>query len=127
MGRERQAVHHSDLKFERSAAHRHRSLIQGACARIRRAPCVVQCSIALHEVSTAATVRSPGRSLAQLGPGDLQRIPIHLAGADAHHFLQIPHEDLAVADLAGASGFHDRFDHSLDLFIDHRDFEFDLR
>jgi hypothetical protein len=55
-----------------------------------------------------------------------QSIPIHLSGADAHHLFQVPHEDLAVADLAGAGGLHDRFDHGLDLVVGHRDFELDL-
>src|SRR5690606_37993008 len=40
----------------------------------------------------------------------LQRVAVQLAGADAHHPVQVPDEDLAVADLAGAGGLHHRLD-----------------
>src|SRR5688500_736231 len=44
----------------------------------------------------------------------LKRGRIGLAGADANHFFQIEHEDLAVADLAGVRRALDRFDRLLD-------------
>ena len=44
----------------------------------------------------------------------LQRRRIGLAGADADDFLEIEHEDLAVADLAGVGRLLDRFDRLLE-------------
>src|SRR6266849_668574 len=39
-----------------------------------------------------------------------ERVGVGLAGADAHRVLEIEHEDLAVADLAGLGGGGDRLD-----------------
>src|SRR3546814_9416537 len=56
----------------------------------------------------------------------LQRVAIQLAGADAYHPLQAVHEDLAVADLAGVAGLHDRLDHEIHLIAGNRHFQLDL-
>src|SRR5690606_36217340 len=55
-----------------------------------------------------------------------ERVGIELAGADAHHAVQVPDEDLAVADLAGARRLHDRLDHGVELLVGDRDLELDL-
>src|SRR5690606_36698245 len=55
-----------------------------------------------------------------------ERVGIELAGADAHHAVQVPDEDLAVADLAGPRGLHDRLDHGVELVVGDRDLELDL-
>ena len=47
--------------------------------------------------------------------------------ADAHHFLQREHEDLAVANLAGLGGLHDRIDGLARGFIRHGDLDLYLR
>src|SRR5687768_6767771 len=49
-----------------------------------------------------------------------ERRRIGLAGADADHFFQIEHENLAVADLAGIGGFLDRLDRLLEQVGLHR-------
>jgi predicted porin len=49
------------------------------------------------------------------------------AGADADHALDVGHEDLAVADLAGARGADDRVDDRLHLGFAHDDLDLDLR
>src|SRR6266571_3957404 len=49
-----------------------------------------------------------------------------LAGADAHGIVKVTEEDLAVADLAGAPGLHDRRDHRFRLLIGHHQLELHL-
>src|SRR5688572_23136651 len=56
----------------------------------------------------------------------LKRRRIGLAGADADHFFQIEHEDLAVADLAGVSRALDRIDHLLEELALHGGFDLHL-
>src|SRR5580704_4671958 len=41
----------------------------------------------------------------------LKRVLVRLARADPHRRVEVVDEDLAVADLAGARGSDDRFDH----------------
>src|SRR5512139_2887366 len=49
-----------------------------------------------------------------------------LSGADADHFLDRQHEDLAVADAAGLGRFLDRGDDLADLLVGGDDLELDL-
>src|SRR5690606_36044511 len=51
----------------------------------------------------------------------LQRVRVQLAGADAHRALEVVDKDLAVADLAGRSGFQDRLGDQLRLVVGDRD------
>src|SRR5262245_56848460 len=55
------------------------------------------------------------------------RLRPRLARTDADHLLEIGDEDLAVADLARASGVHDRFDHLLDARVVDGDLDLHLR
>src|SRR5262249_39672683 len=57
----------------------------------------------------------------------LERRRIGLAGADADHFFQIEHEDLAVADLAGVGGLLDRVDDLLEHLGLYGGLDLDLR
>src|SRR5512135_2756486 len=43
----------------------------------------------------------------------LESSGVCFAGADAHNLLELEHEDLAVADLAGVRGLLDRLDHAV--------------
>src|SRR5690606_20610702 len=58
--------------------------------------------------------------------GRSERVGVEFAGADAHNLVEVPDEDLAVADLAGTGGLHDRLDHGIGLLVGHRDLELDL-
>src|SRR5688572_16702148 len=58
--------------------------------------------------------------------GGSERVLAGLAGADADDLLEGGHEDLAVTDLAGASGGFDRFDHTLDDRVVDRGFDLHL-
>src|SRR4051812_7429468 len=57
----------------------------------------------------------------------LERRRIGLAGADADYLLELEHENLAVADLAGVGGFLDGLDHLLEHLGFHRRFDLHLR
>jgi hypothetical protein len=59
-------------------------------------------------------------------PAATHRIAVQLAGADPHNPVQVPDEDLAVADFAGAGGLHDRLYHAIDLVVGDGDFQLDL-
>jgi hypothetical protein len=65
------------------------------------------------------------RAFSSRSPSERRRIG--LAGADADHFFQIEHEDLAVADLAGVRRFLDRLDRLLEQLGLDRGFDLDLR
>ena len=56
----------------------------------------------------------------------LERPGACLPGANAHCLIELHDEDLAIADLTGARGCHDRFDHAVDLFVIDRELQFDL-
>src|SRR5687768_12441818 len=75
---------------------------------------------------TAAIRYAPRLVLQPEASARSERISIQLARADPHHPLQVPDEDLAVADLAGAGGLHDRLDHRVDLLVCDPDFQLDL-
>src|SRR3954451_20764167 len=57
----------------------------------------------------------------------LERRRIGLAGADADYLLELEHENLAVADLAGVGGFLDGLDHLLEHLGLHCRFDLHLR
>src|SRR6218665_2664449 len=59
-------------------------------------------------------------------PRASKRVLARLAGADADDLLDVVHEDLAVADLAGARRAFDRFDHALDQVVGHGGLDLDL-
>src|SRR5690606_37331747 len=83
------------------------------CWRAPTPPCTAPSSAAATGWSASPGVRS-------------DRVGVQLAGADPHHLAQVPDEDLAVADLAGAGRLHDRLGHHLDLVVRHRDLQLDL-
>src|SRR5436190_4486495 len=56
----------------------------------------------------------------------LQRIAIGLAGANAHRVLDLDHENLAVADLAGFGRAGDRLDDAVGAIVRHHDLDLDL-
>ena len=56
----------------------------------------------------------------------LQRVGACFTGPDPYRLLEIEHEDLAVADLAGIGGFFDRLDHLLEHFALDRGLDLDL-
>src|SRR6476619_7557180 len=82
-----------------------------------------------RRASGASTLhRSRARPEAGVADSEaLQRVAVHFTGADAHDALQVPDEDLAVANLAGTAGLHDRLDHGIGLLIGDGDFQLDLR
>src|SRR5262249_59851461 len=55
-----------------------------------------------------------------------ERVGPALAGADADDFLDRGHEDLAVADAAGAGGLLDGLDRALDLVVLEHDLQLHL-
>src|SRR6202044_2521622 len=56
----------------------------------------------------------------------LKRVLVRLARADPHRRVEVVDEDLAVADLAGARGSDDRFDHLVGDVRVNRDLDFQL-
>jgi hypothetical protein len=70
--------------------------------------------------------RARGRPAGPSGPDRRQRLRVLLAGADAHDVVERLHEDLAVADVAGAGGRHDRVDRRLHEGLRDGDLELDL-
>src|SRR5688572_2381732 len=51
---------------------------------------------------------------------------VFLAAANSHDLLEVEHEDLAVADVAGPAAFAQRLDRRLDEVVGHGDLEADL-
>src|ERR1043166_5828860 len=60
------------------------------------------------------------------GVASLERVGVGLTGADAHHVIDVQHENLAVADLAGLRGRRDGFDHFVGAVARDRDFDLEL-
>ena len=56
----------------------------------------------------------------------LQCIVVEFAGADAHDLIELPDENLAVADLAGVGALRDRLDDAFKLILGDRDLDLDL-
>src|SRR5208283_3178691 len=59
----------------------------------------------------------PSPSSAPWARRRLDRHFARLAGADAHHLLDVGHENLPVPDLAGPGGLQDRVDGALDQVV----------
>src|SRR6478609_1207603 len=64
---------------------------------------------------------------ASLAASALQRRVVRFAGADTDDAIDLRDEDLAVADLAGLGGLHDRFDDLIDQVAAHSDFDAGFR
>src|SRR6185437_16183059 len=56
----------------------------------------------------------------------LECVVVQFAGTDADDLIQRADEDLAVADLAGARGRLDRFEHAVELVVGHGHLQLDL-
>src|SRR5262245_52212192 len=72
----------------------------------------------------ALTSASNAKTLFMASP--LQRLRADFAGADADDLLEVEHEDLPVADLAGVRRLLDRLDHLLEHVAFDRGFDLDL-
>src|SRR6476619_6538309 len=59
--------------------------------------------------------------------GVSERRGVALTGADAHGLIEVEHEDLAVADLAGLGRSGDGADDLVDLLVFDADLDLDLR
>src|SRR5215207_6750563 len=66
-----------------------------------------------------------------IAPNDMKvcsnRFDARLAGADAHRLCELDHEDLAIADLAGARHVRNRLDHLLRDRVVDRELDLGLR
>src|SRR5690606_10108415 len=56
----------------------------------------------------------------------LERLVVSLAGANPDRLRKVVYKYLAVADLAGARGVHDRLEHALERFVGDGQFKLDL-
>src|SRR5882757_7853144 len=61
-----------------------------------------------------------------IGKLDSDGVQPGFAGSDANGFLDVGHEDLAVADAAGLGRAPDRVDRLLDQIVSDHDLDFDL-
>ena len=84
------------------------------------------CYLAACWCITAGLCRGAAPTFNKVRDG-LKRVVIQFAGADSDHLLQAADENLAIANLAGASGLGNCFDHPVKLVVHHCHFDLDLR
>ena len=83
-------------------------------------------AIIIQAVSPVSTLARIERSAIAQAPTGVTAPVVGLAGADAHRALEVDHEDLAVAHLAGAAAVAERVDRRLDEGVGDRDLEANL-
>src|SRR5450631_2578910 len=86
----------------------------------------------LNEISRTTTgpPKQPGRNLSKvakcrIAPG-LDSVQPGFSGSDPDRFLDVGHEDFAVADTPGLGGAPDRIDGLFDQIVGDHDLDFDL-